>query len=130
MHRLLSFIAVIVLLILTFIPAPAAFAKAGDPDAIFKRYKAFYAAGNFAAALVEAQKLEAAFKAQFGNGHPNYAHALTHVANVYFALGRYDQAEALFKRALAIREKAKGADRLGHSSQQPGRSVQGAGKVC
>ena len=30
---------------------------------------------------------------------------------MYFALGRYDQAEALFKRALAIREKAKGADR-------------------
>ena len=88
--------------------APAA-AQQGDLNAINKRFSELYAAGNYPAALMEAQKLEAAVKARFGVNHANYAVALYNLANVYKEQGKYADAEALFKRALAIREKALGA---------------------
>ena len=89
--------------------APAA-AQQGDLDATFKRYNELYAAGNYAAALVEAQKFEAGVKARFGVNHANYALALSSLARVYEAQGKYTDAEPLYKRALAIREKALGPD--------------------
>jgi CHAT domain-containing protein/Tfp pilus assembly protein PilF len=59
---------------------------------------------------VEAQKLEAGVKARLGVNHANYRIALYNLAVVYAALGKYADAEGLFKRALAIKEKALGAD--------------------
>jgi CHAT domain-containing protein/tetratricopeptide (TPR) repeat protein len=89
--------------------APAA-AQQGDLNAIHRRYDELYAAGNYAAALVEAQKLEAGVKARLGVNHANYSIALYNLAVVYAALGKYADAEGVFKRALAIKEKALGAD--------------------
>ena len=66
--------------------------------------------GNHAAALVEAQKFEAAAKAQFGINHTNYAYALSVVATVYVGQAKFDEAEALCRRAIAIREKDLGDD--------------------
>src|SRR5271166_915342 len=88
--------------------APAA-AQQGDLNAIFKRFSELYHAGNYSAALVEAQKYEAAAKARFGVSHANYGGALNNLAVVYKSQGRYAEAEGLYKRALAIREKALGA---------------------
>ena len=88
--------------------APAA-AQQGDLNAILKRFSELYAAGNYPAALVEAQKLEARVKARFGVNHANYGIALNNLAVVYETQGKYAEAERLFKRALAIREKALGA---------------------
>ena len=87
---------------------PAA-TQQGDLDAIDKRFSDLYAAGNYAAALVEAQKAEALVKARFGVNHANYGIALNNLAIVYQSQGKYADAEGLYKRALAIREKALGA---------------------
>ncbi len=89
--------------------APAA-AQQGDLDATFKRYNELYAAGNYAAALVEAQKFEVGVKGRFGVNHANYALALSSLARVYEAQGKYTDAEPLSKRSLAIREKALGSE--------------------
>ena len=69
-------------------PAPAA-GQQVDLSAILKRLNEFYQAGNYGAALVEAQKLEAGVKAQFGTNHANYAVALNNLAVVYEAQGKY-----------------------------------------
>ena len=89
--------------------APAA-AQQGDLNAIEKRFNEFYAAGDYPAALVEAQKFEAGVKARFGVNHANYGVALNSLANVYAAQGKYTDAEGLYQRALAIKEKALGKD--------------------
>ena len=89
--------------------APAA-AQQGDLGATLRRFNELYAAGNYPAALVEAQKLEAGVKARFGVNHANYGVALDNLARVYGQQGKYADAEGLYKRALAIREKALGAD--------------------
>jgi tetratricopeptide (TPR) repeat protein len=70
------------------------------------------ARGDHAAALQEAQKLEAAAKAQFGIDHTSYAYALNTLATVYVAQQKYDEAEGLYRRAMAIREKVLGDDHL------------------
>ncbi len=89
--------------------SPAVAQRGGDLDAILRRFSELRAAGNYAAALVEAQRFEAGVKAQFGVNHPNYAGALNNLANVYLNQGNYADAEGLYKRALAIWEKALGA---------------------
>ncbi len=91
--------------------APAA-AQRGDTDAILKRYNEFFDADNYPAALVEAEKWEAAVKARFGTNHVNYGAALNNVANVHHMQGKYADAEELYRRALAIREKALGVGHL------------------
>jgi tetratricopeptide (TPR) repeat protein len=95
-------------LLLTGAIAPAA-AQQGDLNAIFRRFSEFYDAGNYPAALVEAQKFEAGVRARFGVNHANYGAALNDLAMVYEAQGKYVDAEELFKRALAIYEKTRGA---------------------
>lgn len=81
-----------------------------DLMAINQKFQELYAAGNYLAALAEAQKLEAAVKVQFGTNHPNYAIALHTLGQVYIAQGKYPDAEVVIKRALAIEEKALGAN--------------------
>jgi tetratricopeptide (TPR) repeat protein len=66
--------------------------------------------GDHAAALVEAQKFEATVKAQFGIDHPSYAYALSLLASIYLGQQKLDEAEALYRRAMAIHEKVLGAD--------------------
>src|SRR6516162_1343535 len=91
---------------LALVPAGA---QQSDLQAIYKRYQEYYQAGNYAAAVVEAQKLEAVAKGRFGTNHTSYAAALNNLARVYWRQGKYIDAEGLYKRALAIREKALGA---------------------
>jgi hypothetical protein len=79
-------------------------AQQSDLQAIYKRFQDYYQAGT--AAVVEAQKLEAVVKGRFGTSHRSYAVALNNLALVYWRQGKYSEAEELFKRALAIREKA------------------------
>ncbi len=87
---------------------PAA-AQQGDLGATLRRFNELYATGNYSAALVEAQKVEAMAKARFGVNHANYGAALNNLAMVYNEQGKYADAEDLFKRALAIYEKTRGA---------------------
>jgi len=64
--------------------------------------------------LNEAEKLfeESAKEAeQFGSSDPRFAIALNNQAMCLFALGRYSEAESLFKQALAIDQRIPGAGR-------------------
>jgi tetratricopeptide (TPR) repeat protein/CHAT domain-containing protein len=92
--------------------APPTAAQQQDIETIYRRYTELYGARNYDAALVEAQKYEAAVKTKFGTSHANYAGALYDLARVYQAQGKYGEAEGLYSRALAIREKALGPDHL------------------
>ena len=122
MRRLLSFVSIFLVIIACAL-APAA-AQQADIQAIDKRLREFYAAGNYAAALVEARRYEAAVKAAFGQDHTNYADALTWLAGVYRKQGQHGEAEGPFKRALAIREKVLGEDHPDVADpQQPGPRV-------
>jgi CHAT domain-containing protein/tetratricopeptide (TPR) repeat protein len=83
-------------------------AQQSDIDTTLKRFTELYSAGNYAAALIEGQKLEAAARARFGTSHPSYAVVLNGLAALYDAQGRNAEAEALYRRVLAIREQALG----------------------
>jgi tetratricopeptide (TPR) repeat protein len=85
-------------------------AQQPDIGALTKRFQELYAARDYAAALVEARKLEVATKARFGIEHVNYAGAVEKLASVYHAQAAHAEAEPLYKRALAIYEKAKGSN--------------------
>jgi tetratricopeptide (TPR) repeat protein len=89
--------------------APAV-AQQGDLNASLRRFNEVKDAGNYPAALAEAQKFEAVVKARFGVNHVNYGVALNNLAIVYKEQGKYADAEGLFKRALAIQEKTRGKD--------------------
>ena len=101
--------AAVIALVLTFLFTLAP-AVAEPTDARFKRFNELYKAGDYAAALVEAQKHEAEVKAQFGTNHADYARALHQLAITHNAQGRYDEADKLHKRALAIRERVLGTN--------------------
>src|SRR5271166_6450643 len=116
-------------LLFTIAIAPVA-AQQGDLNAIFRRFSEFYDAGNYPAALIEAQRYEAAIKARFGVNHANYGTALNNLANVYEEQGKYADAEETHKRALAIREKALGQNHsdVAQSLYNLARVSQGEGK--
>ena len=45
-----------------------------------------------------------------GKDHPDVANSLNNLAALYYAQGKYEQAEPLYERSLAIDEKALGKD--------------------
>src|SRR5439155_13081215 len=89
----------------TVAPIPGAAQQTGMA---VQDFNYFFTTGDYAAALAEAQKQEAAAKARVGINHPDYAAAINKIALVYEKQGRLADAEALFKRALSIFEKVKG----------------------
>jgi CHAT domain-containing protein/tetratricopeptide (TPR) repeat protein len=89
--------------------APSA-AQQTDLNTIYKRIGELYDAGDYPAALAEAERYEAAVKARFGVNRADYGAALNNLGMVYEAQGNYADAEGLYKRALAIYEKARGAE--------------------
>ena len=96
--------------LLLLIAMGPAVAQHVDVAAIYKRWQELFEGGNYPAALVEAQRYEAEVKAQFGINHPNYATSLDALAVLYKNQARYADAEPLYKRALAITEKALDPD--------------------
>src|SRR5262245_31685064 len=89
-------------------PGPGA-AQQPDIGLIEQRFKQLLEVGDKAAALVEAQKLVAATKAQFGEDASQHAVALTYLGHAYAVQGKHPEAERLFNRALGIAEKALGS---------------------
>ena len=68
---------------------------------------------------------------RWGPSTPTSAPSLNNLAALYRAQGRYAEAEPLYQRSLAIREKALGPDHpdVGAVAQQPGRAVPGPGPL-
>jgi CHAT domain-containing protein/tetratricopeptide (TPR) repeat protein len=83
-------------------------AQPADIAAMRQRFETFYKAGNYNAALLEAQKLEETVKARYGESNPNHGLTLGLLSNVYHAQGKYTEAEELLKRVLAIFEQTRG----------------------
>jgi hypothetical protein len=69
------------------VTTPAAAQQIGDLNVILGRVDELLRAGNYPAALIEAQKLEAISKTRFGTSHVNYAVALGRLAIVYLEQG-------------------------------------------
>ena len=88
----------------------AATAQPADIAEMIRRYEAAFAAGNYSAALVEAQKLEATVKARYGEANPNYGMPLSLLSNVYEALGNYAEAERLLNRVLGSHDRPGSED--------------------
>jgi tetratricopeptide (TPR) repeat protein len=85
------------------------FAQQADIQAISKRWRELFIGGNYSDALAEAQKLEATVSAQASANDLAHTSASLPLAHTYLMLGKYGEAEALYKRALAIREQVLGA---------------------
>lgn len=67
--------------------------------------------GRYGEAERVAQEALRVAEERFGPDHPNVAHSLTDLADLYrIHQGKYSKAEPLYKRALDIREKAHGSD--------------------
>ena len=81
-----------------------------DLAALRAEVSRLYGQGNYAAALWIAERYVAAARQHHGEEHIEFASAITWLAYVYQAQGRYAEAEPLHQRALAIREKVFGAD--------------------
>ena len=95
------------LMALSLTPTPAV-AQQIDLNATVKRFGTLVAAGKYAEALIEGQKLEAAVRKSMGADNPAYAGIVANLAPVYKILGRFPEAEAAYQRALSILQKAAG----------------------
>ena len=92
---------------LLLITAPRPGLAQDDLQAFVKHYDELFEAGNYAGALAEARKSESAARARYGTQHESYAGALFLQARALYVLGKYLEAEKLYKPALAIFEKAR-----------------------
>ena len=98
-------IAFLVVPVIAMVSAPSqAVAQQIDVAAAQKRFQDLYAAGDYAAALAEAQKTEAAAK-RGGTNNFAYVSALNDLARAHQALGRYAEAAAMFKQVLGTLQK-------------------------
>ena len=98
-------VAFLVVPVIAMVSAPLqAVAQQIDVAAAQKRFQDLYAAGDYSAALAEAQKTEAAAK-RGGTNNFAYVSALNDLARAHQALGRYGEAAGMFKRVLCTLQK-------------------------
>ena len=98
-------VAFLVVAVIAMVSAPLqAVAQQIDVAAAQKRFQDLYAAGDYSAALAEAQKAEAAAK-RGGTNNFAYVSALNDLARAHQALGRYGEAAAMFKQVLGTLQK-------------------------
>src|SRR5262245_57536721 len=99
---LLAFVSV--LAIATTVPSLQGAAQQNDIAAAQKRFQDLYAAGDYSAALAEAQKNEAAAK-RGGTNNFAYVSALNDLARAHQALGRYAEAAGMFRQVVGTMQK-------------------------
>ncbi len=103
--RWTSIPAMVLLMLLATAGLPAS--AQSDLESYVTRYDDLFQAGNYDAALAEARKFESAARSRYGTQHESYAGALYLEARALYVLGKYPEAEKLYKQALPIFEKAK-----------------------
>ena len=106
--KTVAFVAILALT--TFGALAPASAQPADIKAVEKAFQDHYARGNYSAAEIDAQELERLVKARFGADHAYYAVALNKLGIAFQLQGKHTEAEGLFKRVLAIREKVLGSN--------------------
>lgn len=84
----------------------------GDAELLaqYEKIVGLYEAGKFDAALPLADAFLKSIKARFGEDGASYADAISILARLYQALGRYAEAETFAKRSLAIHQRDLPAD--------------------
>jgi CHAT domain-containing protein/tetratricopeptide (TPR) repeat protein len=98
-------IACVVVPVIAIVSVPLrATAQQNDVAVAQKRFQDLYAAGDYSAALAEAQKNEAAAK-RGGTNNFAYVSALNDLARAHQALGRYGEAAGMFKQVLGTLQK-------------------------
>ena len=98
-------IACLVVPVIAIVAVPLrAAAQQNDVAVAQKRFQDLYAAGDYSAALAEAQKNEAAAK-RGGTNNFAYVSALNDLARAHQALGRYGEAAGMFKQVLGTLQK-------------------------
>jgi CHAT domain-containing protein len=95
-------------------------------QAYLSRYQQHFDSGNYTAALEEARRFEAAARAGYGTKHDSYGGALFLQARALYVLGKYIDAENLYKLALPIFEKA---EPTGASIRDLAKTLNGLGRV-
>lgn len=91
---------------LAIIASPAS--AENDLQAMLRRIQEYSAAGNYPAALTEAERWTSTIKSRMGSNSSAHGAGLDQIARVYQLQGRYSESETFSKRAVAIVEKAKG----------------------
>ena len=95
--------------------------KFAEPEPFYLRAKAIweevFGSDNYNVALVvhnllwqTACRFTQFWEKTIGTEHPLYARSLDRLAGIYTRQGKLDEAESLYERALAIREKRLGAE--------------------
>ena len=98
-------IACLVVPVIAIVSVPLrATAQPNDVAVAQKRFQDLYAAGDYSAALAEAQKNEAAAK-RGGTNNFAYVSALNDLARAHQALGRYGEAAGMFKQVVGTLQK-------------------------
>ncbi len=98
-------------------PAAAAAPTPGGIDdapriVIYKDFRSFFDAGNYAAALPLAEKLVAATETQYGSESRELVNPLANLGTVQYRLGNHAAAEAAYLRSIKVIEgRLPGADR-------------------
>ena len=123
-------VAFLIIPVIAILSAPLqSMAQQVDIAAAQKRFQDLYAAGDYSAALAEAQKTEAAAK-RSGTNNFTYVSALNDLARAHQALGRYAEAAGMFKQVVGTLAEESAAERSGPGStpRQPGHGVFAAGQ--
>src|SRR5262245_7189712 len=107
-----TMLVAVLLLALQIGVLPAQAQGADDFAALREQVDQLDRQGKYGDALVAAERHVALARERFGDQHPEYGAAVQRLAKAYHRLGRYPEAEPLYKRALAISEKAHGPDHL------------------
>jgi len=97
-------VVLIGVLLLALLPVSKRAAAQIDIAAAQKRFQTLYASGDYAAALAEAQRNEAAAK-RGGTNNLAYVLALNDLGRANQALGRYNDAATMFKQVLSTLQK-------------------------
>ena len=101
-------------LILAILLSPlAAQEQSPELDAIYKRGFELYQAGKYLEAIPIAEEYIGAAASRFGEESLQYANGLGYLGVVLQGANRLDEAEALFKRALLLKEKVLGPENVG-----------------
>jgi tetratricopeptide (TPR) repeat protein len=98
-------------LLSSWLAVPPVFAQGAgiEWDILNQEVTELYRAGNYGRAVVVAKKALQVAEANAGKIHPMWP-SLNNLAQLYATQGQYAQAEPLYKRTLAIKEKALGPD--------------------